>query len=445
MIVHPFANRFPMLSRDQLEELAASIREHGLDYSITVDQHGRLLDGRNRLAACKLVGIEPRCETVTCTEEQAIDLILRRNVQRRSLSESQKAMAFALAHPDAKHGGARRKASGSGPLEKPGKELIYRARLVLREFGPDSAAVRHIMNGGSLNDAFDDALRLRQEREGRAEALQRLRLTHPQFAARVDAGVWTVERALQQVQFDGKIALLKPEIAQKALAALHPVGDEEQFQLERSEECLHIDHDALEARLGRRIHPALDAWPLMPLRQLESLARDIKKYGLNNPIILDKEGCVLDGRLRLLACEMAQVEPKFSTYEGNKPLSLIVAMNTHRQHYSRSQQAIGDAWVEKQLSKPDPDDMGCDEDEYLTLARRVIELFGANSDVVKRIIRGGGLLMQLQPVLEEYDRRIATLRDAAVHVTAASADRVLFGQQQQVWLRMLPCATESIQ
>lgn len=41
-----------------IDALAASIRDIGLLYPITVDERGRLLAGARRLAACKLLGLQ---------------------------------------------------------------------------------------------------------------------------------------------------------------------------------------------------------------------------------------------------------------------------------------------------------------------------------------------------------------------------------------------------
>jgi ParB-like chromosome segregation protein Spo0J len=59
LAVHPVAALFPMLADDELGELAADIKERGLLQPIVLDAEGRVLDGRNRLAACKKVGVEP--------------------------------------------------------------------------------------------------------------------------------------------------------------------------------------------------------------------------------------------------------------------------------------------------------------------------------------------------------------------------------------------------
>jgi ParB-like nuclease domain len=49
-----------MLSEAELWDLAADIAEHGQLDPILVNSDGEILDGRQREAACRLVGIEPQ-------------------------------------------------------------------------------------------------------------------------------------------------------------------------------------------------------------------------------------------------------------------------------------------------------------------------------------------------------------------------------------------------
>lgn len=73
--------------------------------------------------------------------------------------------------------------------------------------------------------------------------------------------------------------------------------------------------------------------------ELADMAEDIKKYGLNEPIICYK-GQILDGRNRYLACKMAGVEPTFKEYTGDEPLSFVVSKNLMRRHLTPSQRAL---------------------------------------------------------------------------------------------------------
>ena len=67
LAVHPVAALFPMLADDEIEELAADIKARGLLQPIVLDAEGRVLDGRNRLAACEIAGVEPTFVTLIMT------------------------------------------------------------------------------------------------------------------------------------------------------------------------------------------------------------------------------------------------------------------------------------------------------------------------------------------------------------------------------------------
>jgi ParB-like chromosome segregation protein Spo0J len=88
--VHPVADLFPMLPDDELKELAADIAERGLLQLIVLDSDGRILDGRNRFAACEIAGIEP--EFVTYDGDDPDGYALAVNGQRRSMTKGQKAL-----------------------------------------------------------------------------------------------------------------------------------------------------------------------------------------------------------------------------------------------------------------------------------------------------------------------------------------------------------------
>lgn len=90
--VHPVADLFPMLSRDELLDLADSIKREGL-INPCVRKDGVLLDGRNRIAACKLVGVEPRF--IEYEGDSPVSFIVSANLARRHLDKGQK-IALAL-------------------------------------------------------------------------------------------------------------------------------------------------------------------------------------------------------------------------------------------------------------------------------------------------------------------------------------------------------------
>jgi ParB/RepB/Spo0J family partition protein len=92
-----------------------------------------------------------------------------------------------------------------------------------------------------------------------------------------------------------------------------------------------------------RVHPAADIFPMMSDEELADLAEDIKANGQLHPIVLDADGQLIDGRNRLRACELAEVEPRFTTLNGQDPVAHILSANVTRRHLSTSQKAMAAA------------------------------------------------------------------------------------------------------
>jgi ParB/Sulfiredoxin domain len=101
---------------------------------------------------------------------------------------------------------------------------------------------------------------------------------------------------------------------------------------------------------GRTIHPAADLLPLMRGDDLQTLADDIAEHGLREPIWLDKDGQILDGRNRALACKVAGVEPEFQTYKNDDPVAFVVSQNLHRRQLSTSQKGMVAVCLEEPLA-----------------------------------------------------------------------------------------------
>jgi len=90
-----------------------------------------------------------------------------------------------------------------------------------------------------------------------------------------------------------------------------------------------------------KVHPVADLFPMLPDDELRDLAEDIKVRGQLQPIVLDKVGeAILDGRNRFAACKLAGVEPQFVTYDGDDPDGYALAVNIHRRHMTKGQQAL---------------------------------------------------------------------------------------------------------
>jgi ParB-like chromosome segregation protein Spo0J len=114
MPAHPAAELFPMLADDELQELADDIRAHGLRERVWVwDDPERgpvLLDGRNRVAACKLAGVRPETRAFQGDELAALEFVISENVKRRHLTTGQKAAVAYESLPMFEAAMAKRKA-----------------------------------------------------------------------------------------------------------------------------------------------------------------------------------------------------------------------------------------------------------------------------------------------------------------------------------------------
>lgn len=95
---HPIAAMFPLLPKDEIDEMAASIARNGQRRAIITYQ-GEILDGRNRYRACQVAGVEPKTEPYDSARHgsSVLQFVLDENLNRRHLSAGQRAMIAAQA------------------------------------------------------------------------------------------------------------------------------------------------------------------------------------------------------------------------------------------------------------------------------------------------------------------------------------------------------------
>lgn len=194
--IHPYADMYPMLSPDEITALADDIKTVGQRQPIMVDTTGRILDGRNRFAACQQAEVEP---TVKVYEgEDLADYVISMNTLRRNQSTGARAMSTARVLYAAGRRENGRWRRGSVDIGESPNKHTWQWNLKLCGFILDHAPhlAADVVNGLPLNKAYEQACEQRDKERRKLEEQQRLaqeeaeaktfiEQTDPALAARV--------------------------------------------------------------------------------------------------------------------------------------------------------------------------------------------------------------------------------------------------------------------
>lgn len=96
----------------------------------------------------------------------------------------------------------------------------------------------------------------------------------------------------------------------------------------------------MSAIAGFTVHEAAELFPLITGPEFRALVDDISKNGQMEPVVLDSEGRIIDGRNRARACEALNIHPITKRYDGDNVLQFVVSHNLHRRHLTDSQRAM---------------------------------------------------------------------------------------------------------
>ena len=88
------------------------------------------------------------------------------------------------------------------------------------------------------------------------------------------------------------------------------------------------------------VHPYAALFPMLDSNSLADLADDIARNGQRDPIVVTADGLLLEGRNRLAACKLANVEPVVEVHDGSDPAQFVISKNIHRRHLTLGQQAM---------------------------------------------------------------------------------------------------------
>jgi ParB-like chromosome segregation protein Spo0J len=97
--VHPIAAAFPLMGGSEMSEFVADVQDNGLREPIEYIEHNGhkiIVDGRNRLRACRLTGRRPKfVECPVKGEARLLEYVWSKNLFRRHLTASQRAQVAA--------------------------------------------------------------------------------------------------------------------------------------------------------------------------------------------------------------------------------------------------------------------------------------------------------------------------------------------------------------
>ena len=267
LTVHPAADVFPMLEPEELEALADDIKQNRLIHPIILDADAQVIDGRNRLAACKIAGIEPRFERLNGADP--IAYILSTNIARRHLNAGQRAVAVAKIYP----GGSGK---GANPIELGfSGERLRQARSLVR-YAPELAD--QVLAGKlALNDAYNEARVRKAAAVSYDEKVERLKKEAPDLA---DLQGITIEQAFGKLRQRSVEALQLKKLAEAApdLAGLVEEGrmplTEANATAAARKEALEHARDSSTRYLHNIVH-AIDPEGWKHKERAEFLAQDV--------------------------------------------------------------------------------------------------------------------------------------------------------------------------
>ena len=189
MRFHPACLLFPRLTDDELQALAADIRHNGLLNPI-VTLNGEILDGRNRLEACKIAGVKPRFVEWD-GEGSPLAWVVAVNLVRRHLTASQRAVVAFDLLPMLESEAKERQRQSPGRGKKVAKELAT-----------------------SSGKASQIAARITRTNSAYVEKVKAISKKAPEIVAEIKSGRMTVNEAV-------RLAMVDMALRQKILAQAH--------------------------------------------------------------------------------------------------------------------------------------------------------------------------------------------------------------------------------
>lgn len=98
--------------------------------------------------------------------------------------------------------------------------------------------------------------------------------------------------------------------------------------------------DTTDDLLNYEVHPVAALFPYIEGDAFREFVEDIRTNGQREPVVLDVDGRLLDGRNRARACQVLGIDVKETRYSGDNVDGWIISHNVHRRHLTTSQKAM---------------------------------------------------------------------------------------------------------
>ena len=212
---HPIADVWPMMDEAKLAELADDIRKNGQLVPVWLYE-GKILDGRNRWAACKIAGVEPKTKEYTGDEPTAFAVSL--NDRRRHMNKGSLAAVAAELEPFFAADANRRKKATEGRPRKSEQKPEEKVPQVLER---QPQARQEAAKSVGVNDRYvSDAKKVKTEAPEVFERLKAGKITlqdAKREVAKKPTDDWRQDERDRQAQVNDGITVVANAAADKNL------------------------------------------------------------------------------------------------------------------------------------------------------------------------------------------------------------------------------------
>jgi phage N-6-adenine-methyltransferase len=193
----------------------------------------------------------------------------------------------------------------------------------------------------------------------------------------------------------------------------------------------------------KEFHPAANIFRLLAGEDFAKLVNSVRTCGLIEPIWLDEQGRILDGRNRYRACLEAGVEPHFRQWDGNGlAADFVWALNADRRHDTdgERQMAAGRYAIERESEARERSGIRTDlgtsspignEVEFGRSVEKAADKFGISERAVSRAV---AVVKKGTPEL------VSAVEEGKVSVSAAAELATLPKEEQREIVEAGPVA-----